>query len=580
MTARLLLLLLALVASGASAQDFSGTWSGALSTPNGAVTLVLNITPEAEGGYAATADSPDQGVTGLTATVTASGDEITVAVGAVGARFVGALEGDVLTGTFSQGGGSLPLVLTRSAAPEDAELRASGDLAALVGDWEGTLGGALPLVLHFTPGSSPDTLAATLDSPSQEAFGIPTAGAWMQAGRLYVSLPAISGRYSAEIRGDSLVGTWDQGMGQPLVLTRAAAGASGARGDVRGPNRPQTPVGPFPYREEELSVVVTPEVTLAGTLTLPEGPGPFRAVVLVSGSGPQDRDETILDHKAFALWADRLARAGVATYRFDDRGTAESTGDWANSTIADFSADAAAAVLALTARADIASVGVMGHSEGGYVAPRVASMLPETAFVVLLAGPGVHGREVYVEQQRTIAVSQGTPPAVAALYSEVVRELVGPYTSTDTPLAQRRARGIEAARARLDAAPEATRLLLLQGQDPTDTFDTILDFLSTPGIGSFIAHDPTPDLRALRIPALALFGGTDLQVTPAQSVAPMEAALAASQSPMHAVVTFDGLNHLFQPSATGRVEEYGRIETTVEEEVLDFVTQWIAGLGD
>ncbi|OZC02691.1 alpha/beta hydrolase family protein [Rubricoccus marinus] len=573
---RFLLLVCLFFASAAAAQDLSGSWRGPLVTPGGTLTLVLHLTPEASGGYTAAVDSPDQGVRGLGATATATGDTLTVTVGAVGARYVATASGDTMTGTFSQGGGSFPLTLTRGDAPEAAVVDPSATLAPLVGEWNGVLGGALPLVLTLSPGTSPDTLLATLDSPSQEAFGIPTAGAWIESGRLQVSIPVISGGYTAEIRGDSLVGTWDQGFAQPLTLTRA----SGDRSEVRAPNRPQTPVGPFPYREESLSVVSTPEVTLAGTLTIPEGSGPFRAVVLVSGSGPQDRDETILGHKAFALWADRLAREGVATYRYDDRGTAESTGEWDRATIADFSADTAAAVRALIAREDIASVGVMGHSEGGYVAPRVASLVPETEFVVLLAGPGVHGRDVYVEQQRIIAESQGTPSEVASLYADVVRTLIEPFTRADdaTPLADRRARGEAAARARLAEAPEATRLALLQGQDPTATFTALLDFVSTPGIGSFLAFDPAEDLRALRVPALAVFGGKDMQVPPSQSAGPMEQALAASQSPTHAVVTFAGVNHLFQPSETGRVEEYGRIETTIDDEVLGFVTRWISGL--
>ena len=344
------------------------------------------------------------------------------------------------------------------------------------------------------------------------------------------------------------------------------------------PRRPQTPEAPFPYREEALSVEAAPGVTLAGTLTLPEGDGPFTAVVLVSGSGPQDRDETILGHRPFAVWADRLARAGVAVYRFDDRGTAQSTGDWNASTIADFSTDAAAAVRALLARPEIDRVGVMGHSEGGYVAPRVARLVPETAFVVLLAGPGVHGGDVYVEQHRLLAEAQGTPPEVAALYSEVVRATVEPFTTpSERPLAERRAAGEAAGRARLAAAPEALRNALLGGQDPGPTLVSLLDFVSTPGIGSFLAFDPQAEVEALAVPALAVYGERDLQVPPAQSAPAMEAALAASSSPEHAVVVFDGLNHLFQPTQSGRVEEYGEIETTVSEEVLSFVTRWIVG---
>lgn len=567
--------LLLLLASGAAhAQGIDGTWVGSLDTPVGSLTFVLHVTPEADG-YTVTADSPDQGATGIEGAVEASGDAWVFTFPSVRATYTATVEDDALTGTFQQGGAELPLTLSKTGGVRPPAPAAG--LGALVGDWNGVLMDALPVVFHLSPGTHPDTLRATLDSPSQDAFGIPTAGAWMEGERLVLEVPAVNGRLEADVRGDTLSGTWTQGQPLPLVLVRASGDVGQA---PEAPNRPQTPAGSFPYTEESLRVESAPGVTLAGTLTIPEGDGPFTAVVLVSGSGPQDRDETILGHKAFAVWADRLSRAGVAVYRFDDRGTAESTGDWASATIEDFSTDTAASVRALLARDDIDRVGIMGHSEGGYVAPHVAQMLPETAFVVLLAGPGVVGSEVYVEQQRLISSAQGIPMELATLYSETVRGLISPYTTLDPDQTdeQRRVAGERAARAVLDAAPEATRSALLGGESPDATFARLLDFVSTPGIGSFLAFDPREDLEALSIPALAIFGGLDLQVPPAQSARPLAEALAESDSPSYAVVTFDGLNHLFQPTETGRIEEYGRIETTVSEEVLSLVTRWVVAL--
>ncbi|MEL6616884.1 MAG: hypothetical protein AAFQ43_14160, partial [Bacteroidota bacterium] len=172
------------------------------------------------------------------------------------------------------------------------------------------------------------------------------------------------------------------------------------------------------------------------------------------------------------------------------------------------------------------------------------------------------------------------PDEVATLYSETVRALIGPYTRLESNLSDdvRRASGVTAARAVLDAAPEGTRAALLGGQSPDATFEQLLDFVSTPGINSFLSFDPREDLEALTIPALAVFGGLDLQVPPEQSVGPLAAALSTSESPTYTIVTFDRLNHLFQPTQTGRIEEYGRIETTVSEEVLSLVTRWIASL--
>lgn len=572
----------------ATAQDLAGTWVGTLDTPGGSLTLVLNLTPEASGGYAASVDSPDQGVSGLAAQAVTAGDSLTVTIARVGARYTAAHEDGLLTGTFTQGGGAYPLRLRRTggvrpapgaAAPEGLP-DASGALAPLVGTWSGRLGGtamgSIPLVLRLAAGAHPDTLAATLDSPDQGSYGIPTAGAWMAGGRLVVGIPVIGGSFEAEVRGDTLDGTWNQGGAQPLVLVRGeASGETGAAPR----QRPQDPRDPRPYREEELRVDSEPGVTLAGTLTLPEGPGPFPAVVLVSGSGPQDRNSEILGHRPFAVWADRLARAGVASYRFDDRGTAESTGDWAAGSIAAFTLDAASGVRALLARGDISGVGVMGHSEGGFVAPEVARAEPRTAFVVMLAGPGVSGLDVYVEQQRLISAARGIPEDVAVFYSEVVRALVAPYATGAAPDSVRRARGREAARARLAAGPADLRERLLGGQSPEPTFTEILDFVAVPGIGSFMAHDPRESVEALQIPALAVFGELDLQVPPEQSARPLAEALGRSESPNASVVTFAGLNHLLQPAETGRIEEYATIGTTVDEGVLSLVTRWIAGLG-
>ena len=558
-----------LLTATARAQDVAGTWSGPLEFPGGTLELVFHLVPDGDG-YTATADSPVQNAFGIPASASLDGDQITITIDAVGATFVGTREGDALVGTFTQGFNEMPARLVRQpgeAEPDDG-------LAELIGDWEGVLMGALPVVVRLTPGESADVLNATLDSPSQDSFGNPSTGARLEDGTLVIEFPGLGGRFEGEVQGDTISGTWSQGQDLPLVLTRSTGETTGS--NAAPVSRPQTDDVPS-RREEDLSVDSAPGIRLAGTLTLPEGAGPFPAVVLVSGSGPQDRDATIFGHKPFALWADRLADAGIATYRFDDRGTAQSTGDWASASIREFSADAAASVRALLAREDISAVGVMGHSEGGYVAPRVARMVQEAAFVVLLAGPGVPGHEVYAEQHRLLAMAGGMAEAPARLYSEIIAALVSPYAE---PVASndRRQRGEAAARAVLaDADPDLVQELT-GGLDPQSTFDTILNFVSTPGVGSFIGWDPRQDLEDLSIPALAVFTEYDLQVPPAQSEPAMTRALAASGSPAHAVVTFEGLNHLFQPTTTGRPEEYGEIETTVSEEVLDFVADWIAGV--
>ncbi|HIG74447.1 MAG TPA: alpha/beta fold hydrolase [Bacteroidetes bacterium] len=469
---------------------------------------------------------------------------------------------------------ALPFLLASSTLAQSAEP---------VGLWVGPLntpGGTLTMVFRVSPG--PDGLAATMEVVEQQtgalAVDVSASGDSLQ----FAFAPARI-EIAGVVSGDTFTGTFTQGGDLPLVLTRQSADPEAAlSGDaVEPPNRPQTPQPPFPYREETVRVESEPGVTIEGTLTLPEGDGPFPAAVLIPGSGPQDRDWDIADHQIAVVWADWLARAGIASYRFDERGVGASTGDWASAGIPDFALDAGAAVQHLSTRSDIASVGVVGHSEGGYIAPRVATTIPDVAFVVTLAGPGVLGAEVYAEQHRLLAMAEGLAEAPAGLYSEMVAALVAPYADPERADDDtRRAEGLAAARAVLDAADDALRFAYTRGQDVTPTMNAILDFVATPAIGSFLVFDPRPDLEALAVPTLAVFAERDLQVPPAQSAGAVRDALAASRAPSHAVLTFANLNHLFQPTQTGAIAEYAQIETTVNEEVLEAVTRWIAAQTD
>jgi pimeloyl-ACP methyl ester carboxylesterase len=283
---------------------------------------------------------------------------------------------------------------------------AAGPLAAQDGwadDWSGTLaaGGAqLRLVLHLAPGGTGASgLAATLDSPDQGAFGIPATDVATAGDSLTVTFANIGGGYvgARNAAGDTLSGTWSQG-GQafPLVLTR---------GPGEQVNRPQEPEPPFPYVSEDVTFASSDgRVVLAGTLTLPDGAGPHPAAVLVSGSGPQNRDEEVFGHRPFLVLADYLARRGVAVLRYDDRGFGESTGDFTTATSENFARDAEAGLRYLLTRNEInpAALGIIGHSEGGLVAQVVASRSSNVAWIVMLAGPGVRGDSLLVMQADAI----------------------------------------------------------------------------------------------------------------------------------------------------------------------------------
>lgn len=416
------------------------------------------------------------------------------------------------------------------------------------GDWRGTLqAGAVKLRLALHLGET-----STLDSLDQGAMGIP-ARMTRDGRRITVTIEQV-GRIEGELSedGNQITGFLNQGAARlPLTFERGTFAAA---------HRPQTPVAPFPYRSEEVGYdnPRRPGVHLAGTLTIPSGTGPFPAVLLITGSSAQDRDETIFEHKPFLVLADALTRRGVAVLRVDDRGVGGSTGASPHDTTADFATDVEAGVAWLKTRRDIdaARIGLLGHSEGGVIAPLVASRNEAIAFVVLLAGPGVRGADVIVEQVRAIARASGAPPAIVEQSAAMQRGLMDLLLQTPDDVA---------ARAAINAyftdrgAPAPTEAVLAQ--------------LLSPWYRHYIAHDPGAALRSLKVPVLALLGGKDLQVPVSQNLPALREALQAN--PGARVVELPGLNHLFQTATTGSVEEYGSITETIAPAVLQMIGDWI-----
>lgn len=443
-----------------------------------------------------------------------------------------------------------------------------------VGDWVGDLDvgvAQLTLIFRVTRGED-GVLSATMDSPDQGAMGIPAGSPTLEGDTLTMEIAAIAGRYVGTMVGDTLTGNWSQG-GQsfPLVLVRG--------GEVEEPNRPQNPEPPFPYRVEEVAIEnpEAPEVTLAGTLTVPEDAGPFPAVVLVSGSGPQDRDEALMGHRPFAVLADGLTRAGVAVLRYDDRGVAGSTGDFATATSRDFASDAAAVVAWLDERPEVSAVGIAGHSEGGLVGPLVAAHYEDRVdFLVLLAGTGLPGDSILKLQTELILQANGAPPemvqanaALQDIYFDVAR----------MELEDQRA--IELARERviavLDTLPEGIRTTLEGGSVETrdQSIEQNVRQMATPWFRFFLDYDPAPTLRQIEVPVLALNGSLDLQVPSGPNLAAIEEALRAGGNERVTIEEFPGLNHLFQTAGTGSPMEYAQIEETMAPVVWETMSSWI-----
>jgi len=436
------------------------------------------------------------------------------------------------------------------AAPATAQAQ---DLTPILGDWYGTLnvGVKLPLVLHVQADGT-----GSIDSPSQGASGLP-ATVSLSGSSLTVVLTSPAARFEGTVAADgaSLAGAWRQGGGSaPLTFTRTAPAAAA---------RPQTPKPPFPYRAEEVAYVNPASgLKLAGTLTLPQGAGPFPVALMITGSGSQDRDETIEGHKPFLLIADALTRRGVAVLRVDDRGVggSEAGKTLMAATSADFATDVEAGVAFLRTRKDIdpGRVGLIGHSEGGLIAPMVAAKDPRIAFVAMIGGPGVNGERVLLSQTRALMLAHGAPLA-----------------KVDAASTENRA-AYEIVKAEPDQAAAAAKLkaLFVAGGTPEPAAERKAAFLSLPWMRSFLAADPVPNLKALKCPVLDVNGGQDLNVIPAINLPPMRAALA--QNPDATIQELPGLNHLLQTVPPGQAPGYGAIEETMAPAALAVIVDWVA----
>lgn len=438
------------------------------------------------------------------------------------------------------------------AAPAQAEA------ANLVGRWEGALnvgGTSLPIVIRVSEGV--EGLVAVMDSPAQGARDIAVADLSETGGVVRFAVPAAAGRFEGRRSEDGSIwtGAWSQGGASlPLILTRTEATAEVT--PPAPPARPQTPVPPFPYSAEEVAFE-NGAVTLAGTVTLPQGEGPFPAVVLITGSGAQDRDETLFEHKPFAVWADALTRRGVAVLRYDDRGVGGSGGGSADETTADFAGDATAAVAFLRSRPEIdpARIGLMGHSEGGAAAQIAAVNGAPIAFMVMIAGSAVDGARIVTEQVHEIALAAGRTPAQAAQARDAQARIMAAVVSNkdDGP----------AAAAAVEAELAASGLTGPAAQQS-------ISLLSSGWYRYFAAYDPAEALRGLTVPLLAVYGDRDPTVP-----ADLNREALAALKPDADIVVLPGLNHLMQTAETGLPTEYATITETLAPSALATVTDWI-----
>jgi uncharacterized protein len=482
-------------------------------------------------------------------------------------------DGRHLAGDFTQNGQTFPFALERGEARQHSGETPSHGVPGegLTGHWQGSLRpGTAPielrLVLHVTRDEK-GALKATLDSLDQGSNGIPVSSVALTNGAVRLELAIIKASYDGKLSADGaeIAGRWKQGsLETPLVFKRLATAPKLAR--------PQEPRPPFPYEERAVKFAGgAPDVTLAGTITMPKGKGPFPGVVLLSGSGAQDRDEALMGHRPFLVLADYLTRHGIAVLRFDDRGYAQSTGDYAKATHEDFARDAEAAFQFLRNQPGIdpARVGLCGHSEGATHAAIAAVRDHQVAFVVMLAGIGVPVDQLLRRQREEILRVAGIEQVAPAELKKLGDKLFTLLRSGKATKKEVRA-VLEQMAARYTAAQ----------RDAVGFTENAIDqqvaMLTSPWFVTLLAFDPAPTLAKVKCPVLALNGEKDLQVSYRENLGGIRKGLAAGGN--HDVTTraLPDLNHLFQHCQTGAITEYGRIEETMSPEVLELVSDWIA----
>lgn len=448
-----------------------------------------------------------------------------------------------------------PQVETTTSTAESTTSSASAPLDAS-GIWVTDFAGSiLQFRLEAGPGGA---LTGFFDSVSEGVTDLPISVS-VEDAAVSIEIPVAQAVFAGEVDGDTFSGTWTQAATDvPMTFTRQA--------EPVVLSRPQDPQPPFPYKATDVAFA-NDDVTLAGTLLVPDGAGPFPAAVLISGSGAQDRDESLLGHKPFLVIADSLARQGIATLRFDDRGVGGSTGNPVGATTADLAGDAAAAVEFLTTQPEINTIGLIGHSEGGLIAPIVALDSPAVSFVVLLAGPGLPGAQVLLTQTEELMRAEGAPEATIEWRLGWNEEVIALSASDASDLEV--AQGIEELLTSAGADAPAS----MQGLVTDAGIEDVSGAFTDPWMRFFLAYDPAPALRDLEVPVFAMIGELDLQVSAAENIPALETALATNSDAT--TLALPGLNHLFQHATTGSVSEYAQIDETFDPATLQAMADWI-----
>lgn len=439
----------------------------------------------------------------------------------------------------------------------------------ITGQWNGVLkvqGTQLRVVFNVT--QTENVFYSTMDSPDQGTKGIPVTNTTFDNSKIKFEVTNPRIEYDGELNGDEIVGVFKQGGQEfPMNLSREAI-------EKEIIKRPQEPIKPYPYYSEDVVFKnIKANISLSGTLTLPKKDGVFPVVILITGSGPQNRDEELLGHKPFLIISDYLTKNGIAVLRYDDRGVGQSTGDFKSATSADFATDVESAIAYLKTRNEIDKnkIGLMGHSEGGLIAPMVASNSKDVSFIVLLAGTGIQGVELLLLQYELIAKADGTSETEIEKTNksnEKMFDLV--VNSNDNQKLK-----TDLTEVINEMLANDTNTKIPNGMKKEDYVSMLIFKITSPWMVYFLKFNPVTTLEKVMCPVLAVNGEKDLQVPPKENLIAIKNALTKGGNKNVTTKEFPNLNHLFQECETGSPNEYATIEQTFSLIVLEEITKWI-----
>ncbi len=553
-----------------------GHWEGSISLPGTELAIKIDL-EGTDQAWSGSIDIPVQGLRGFDLVdVKIDASLVTFSLPNIPGdpKFDGQLapDGQTISGQFTQAGNAYPFSIKRSERTLSKGATPSKGIPGegLSGNWQGSIQANLfELRLLFKLEKSDGGWTGWMDSLDQNALNIPISKVSLKERTVVLQVKTVRGTYQGELSkdGSEIDGEWSQGgKVLPLKVYRLDKAP-----DL---SRPQDPKKPYPYHEE--AIVFKNEdagIKLAGTLTYPNSKGPFPAAVLVSGSGPQDRNETIMGHRPFLVLADHLTRQGIAVLRYDDRGVGDSQGRFSKALVRDFTSDALAAVTYLKTRTEVntAQIGIIGHSEGGVVAPQAATLSSDVSFIVLLAGVGVPLEQLLQRQAadiiRVMGVDEETAEKQASIQKQIFSEV-------------RNIQNIKETKKKLIAIMKTSLTEFTEEQLEAlgyseSQLETQADMVTSPWFRDLLEIDPQPTLAKVRCPVLAVNGEKDIQVAWQENLEGIEKAVKQGGNDDVTIQSFPNLNHLFQTCTTGAITEYSAIEETFHPKVLTTVSEWI-----